>query len=164
MNILKQYFARDGSPFRKQDAQAIGEFIENCPDKTTAGILNEVRQHKDHVIYSYFDWDKDIAAEKHWLSLVRGIVNHLEVTIVQIGDGVPKELDINIRAFQSVSNDLISHKTKFYVSSDEGMNNELYREQIIARAKSELTNWVERYKIYRELDSIISAIEEVYKE
>ncbi|MGV9206225.1 MAG: hypothetical protein ACOC44_19645 [Promethearchaeia archaeon] len=162
--IKKKYLPRNGAPFKKDDAQEIGEFIENCKDKSTEGILEEVKKHPDSKIYQYLEWNKDKAAEKFNLQQIRNIVNHIEVKIVQIGSSEPVELDVQVNAFQSVipeeSNPDLYSGEKVYVSQDEAMKKDFYRKQVIERAKTELRNWRARYKQYRELQNIIKKIDE----
>ena len=164
--VLKQkikqiYEARVGAPFKQEDAQAIGEFIENCRDKTTRGILESIKKHPEHPIYNLFEWDKNKAIELYLLQRVREIISHIEVKIISIGSEEPMSLSLNISAFKSVQP--IDNPERVYVSMEEGMTNPEFRSQIINRAKIELKNWMERYQQYQELTLIINAIKPLIK-
>lgn len=156
MRIKQVYEAREGSPFKSDDAQAIGEFISRCKDKSSTGILNEIKDSPEHVINQYIEWDDKIAAENSRIQSVRNIVNHIEVTVVKI-DGQVKELDVSIKAFNSVSID----GKKEYVSVEEIFKNEDWKAQIMSKAKAELDNWSERYRQYQILSRHIKKIERI---
>ena len=157
----KVYLRRDGASFKKDDAQEIGEFIENCKNKTTRGILEEVKKNPKHKIYSLFEWDKKKAVELYQLQRVREIISHIELNIISIGDREPVSLNISVSAFKSI---LPQYETgmlegeRIYVPIKEGIENEVYRKQIIERAKTELKNWAIRYEQYQELQTITKTI------
>jgi hypothetical protein len=155
----KVYQARVGAPFKQDDAQEIGEFIENCKDKSTNGILKEIIKHPKSKIYSYIEWDTKKASELYQLQRVREIVNHLEIKIIRLGNEEPVYLKVSISAFKSVSP--IDAGERIYVPIEEGMTNEFYRTQIIERAKIELRNWINRYNQYQELSVIINTIKKL---
>jgi len=152
------YVARQGAPFKKEDVQEIGKFIEKCKDKSTRGILKEVKKHPESKIHSYIEWDIKKGSELYQLSRIREIVNHIEIEIIRFGNNDPVDLDVSISAFKSVCPE--GSKDRIYVSVEEGMTNEHYREQIVSRAKVELKNWMERYEQYDELSKIIDALDE----
>jgi len=146
----KIYMARTGAPFKAEDAQEIGKFIESVKDKSTMGILEAVKKDRDCVLHKYIEWDNKEAAEEFRLQQIRNIVNHITIEITQLGDGQP------VRAFYSI-NDAIQKNT-IYVNVESVFSNTEYRNQVIERAKSELRNWMERYKQYSELSTIVDAI------
>ena len=156
MKIKKIYKKRLGAPFKEEDAQEIGEFIENCKDKTTRGILNEVKKNPKSKIYSLFEWNKNKAVELYQLQRVREIISHIEIEVIRIGSDEPVGLNVSVSAFKSVQP--VNSEERVFVSFDEGMNNEVYRKQIIERAKTELRNWTEKYNQYKELETIIETI------
>ena len=157
--IKKVYTARIGSPFKQEDAQEIGEFIDKCKDKSTKGILEEVKRNPKSKMYSLFEWDKTKASELYQLQRVREIISHIEIEILRIGEQEPISLNVSVSAFKSVRP--VNSEERVYVSFDEGMNVEVYRTQIIERAKTELKNWVEKYNQYKELETIIKTIKKV---
>jgi len=152
----KKYNAIPGAPFKKEDVQAIGEFIENAPDKSTTGLLRHIREHTDHVIHSYIEWDDKVAAQKHRLQQVRGIVEHISIEIEDVGASVP------LRAYFSVKDE--DNKRPHYEPVDVTFSRKDYREQVIERAKRELKNWAERYRAYNELQPFVRAIRGLLKE
>ena len=142
--------ARAGSPFNKEDAQAIGELISRIEEKSTENILTEIKNHPEHCAYKYIEWNDTKAGHRYRLSQVRNIVNHVVVNIVNIEDSIP------IRAFFSVKE---SESTEpIYVDVETTFNDSYTRQQIVSRAKNELQNWKERYYIYTELEPIVKVI------
>jgi len=149
----KTYKAREGAPFRDEDAQAIGEFVEENEGKTTEELLESVRKNRKCVLYQYIEWDDKKASTLFRLHQVRNIVNHLVIEIEEVGSRVP------VRAFFSVQQkpQIVGN---VYVSLDTSFSTEFYRKQIIERAKMELNNWTERYQQYEELSDLITVIRE----
>ena len=148
MKKQKAYHARHGSPFKEKYAQTIGVFIHNCKDKTTRGILKQIRKNPKHIVHSLIEWNDKKASELFRLQQVRGIVNHIEIEIVGIKSDVP------IKGFFSIR---VAGK-ETYKDLDSVFSNQSYRKQIIGRAKSELENWMERYHIYNELQRMCKVI------
>lgn len=146
----KVYGAINGAPFKKGHAQAIGEFIEQSPDKSTPGLLAYIRDNPDHVIHDYIEWDDSVAAQKYRLEQVRNIVEHVYIEVEDMETSVP------IRAFFSVR-DEDSGQPK-YEPLDLTFSKEAHRKQVIQRAKNELKNWAERYRAYTELKPLSRAI------
>jgi len=150
----KKYGARPGAPFKKDDAQAIGVFIDNIKDKTPINILEEIKKNKEHLIHDYIEWNDEIASTEYRLSQVRNIVNHITIEIVKVNDN-----KVPIRAFYSVHK-ITNGKTSMYVNVETAFTEEYYREQVVERAYSELKNWRERYNhLYKELKEVFSVIE-----
>jgi len=158
----KIYEARIGAPFRKEDAQEIGEFVENCKDKTTRGILEEIKKHPESKIHSYFEWDKNKAVELYQLQRVREIISHIEVNIISIGNKEPINLNVSISAFKSVQP--VNSEERVYAPAEDYVNIEAYRSQVISRAKIELINWTEKYNQYKELSTIVETIRKLLSE
>jgi len=159
MVTKKLYKKRMGAPFKEEDTQEIGEFIEKCKDKTTRGILKEIKEHPKSKIYSLFEWNKNKALELYQLQRVREIVSHIEVEIVRIGESEPVDLSVSVSAFKSVVP--VNSDERVYASFDDVINNKVYREQVIERAKNELQNWIGRYGQYQELEKIINALQKL---
>jgi len=155
----KYYIARPFAPFKKEDAQEIGKFIENCSDKSTEGILNTIKKNPKSKIYSYIEWDVNKASKLYQLQKVREIINHLEVEVIYLGNKEPMKMEVAIRAFENVS--LENSNKREYVSIEKGMTKEYYRKQIISRAKAELKSWIEINRKYKEFARIIEKLDTV---
>lgn len=147
----KVYGTRSGAPFRKEDVQAIGEFIDKVRNKTPLNILKEITKHKTHVIYNYIEWNNEIAGAEYRLQQVRNIVNHITIEIKGVGAS-----DVPLRAFFSVRKEFDG--TPVYVDVHMTFSEDYYRLQVIQQAYTTLRNWRERYMQYEELQDVIAAI------
>ena len=157
IEVKKTYGAREGAPFKKEHAQDIGEFINSLPLKTSENILGAIGANKNHVLYSYIEWNNKIAGHNYRLQQVRNIVNHVTIEIKEIGDELP------VRAFYSITDekDEDNHGRPVYIDLHTAFEDEYCRAKIISRAKSELNNWRERYHQYSELSKIINFLENI---
>ena len=154
--IQKFFKARMGAPFKNEDAQAIGEYIDTkLTEKTTMEMLDIIKNDKECPLYKYIEWDRDTAAMEFQLQQIRNIVNHVMIEIKSIGENLP------VRAFYSVST-VNDEEKSIYVNVETTFDNEYYKKQVINRAKIELRNWAERYRQYNELSSIIDVIDEYF--
>ena len=153
MSETKIYEARVGAPFKAEDAQPIGEFIEKHSGESTTKILEEIRRNPKHPIHNYIEWNDKKASEEYRLHQVRNIVNHITITIKNVNNDPP------IRAFYNVKESSTTIG-KIYVTLNTAMSEEYYHTQIIERAKTEIQHWMDRYRQYNELQSIINLIEE----
>ncbi len=155
-NKIQKYVPRKGAPFKNEDAESIGQFIYSIENRTTQNILDTIRQHPDHPIHKYYDWDMKKAAEQQWLQQTRNIVNHIEIIIEDPKDNT----NISTPAFVSITN--INHQKQYVpiesiIVSDDSKQFE--RKQIISRALQELKGWKERYYIYTELQPLSNHIQ-----
>lgn len=151
-----KYYARSGAPFKKEHAQDIGEFIAHIDKITPSAVLKEVQKKPHHVLYNYLEWDDKKAGKQYRLQQVRNIVNHVEVKIIDNGESEP------LRAFYSIvddEEDSLDIGRRCYVSAETAFSDVDKKRQVISRAKAELKNWRDRYKIYRELSDVVSALE-----
>jgi len=151
---ILNYVARQSSPFKKEHAQVIGEFLDEIEVKTTRNILSRIKKNRKHIIASYIEWDNNKAAEEHRLQQVRNIVNHVLVVIVN------KDVQEEVRAFYPVS----TNETKeVYADIVEAFSDKDIRKQIVSRAKNELANWSDRYRQYKELSDFVKFIDKRLK-
>ena len=155
---MKEYkfIKRTGAPFKDEDTEQIGKFILSCSNMKTEEILAKIVESKDHPIYKYIDWDNKIASHNWRLQQVRCIVSHIEIEIKVRGDNIPRK----VRLMYSVSD---GEDAKRYVNFDTAFANISFTNQIIARAKTELENWVERYRNYNEIKDVCLKIEAIIK-
>jgi hypothetical protein len=155
--ITNMYVPRIGAPFREEDAQDIGEFIYvRNNGKTTEELLAAIENDKQSTIAKYIEWNDKKASRQYRLHQVRNIANHVEIEIIVTRLDEPSSVPITIttRAGHSINLD----DARRYYDYHTVLATPEYREQILARAKTELKNWMERYEVYQELSHIISVI------
>ena len=121
----KVYTAREGAPFKKDEAQVLGEYIEKNNLSTPEEIVQDAIK-EESPFHNLIEWNRDEAAEQWNLQQARSIVNHLEVEITYIGG----EVEIFARGFEYV----VDEGEKRFVTIDEGLSNEDYNKQILQMA------------------------------
>lgn len=149
----KIFKAREGSPFKNEDAREIGEFFERYNGRTTRELLEIIRKNKNLKVYQYIEWDDKIASEQFRLYQVRNIINHIVVEIVGITNEPPLRLIFSVQ-------EKPNETKKVHVTYETIFSNEFYKKQVIDRALSELKNWTDRYYQYQELSNLINIIDD----
>jgi hypothetical protein len=162
--MIKQFYSRKGAPFKKEHVQDIGSFIDNIPKKTTRNILEEIRKSPNHVIHDYITWDNKAAADKCRLQETRNIVNHVEVRIIDDGSSEQVRAFYPVVRYEESDDEELTGGPYTYVSVEEAFDDVENRRQVIGRAKAELKNWRDRYKVYKELKDIMKVIEPFIEE
>lgn len=152
--MARIYKARVGSPFKVEDAQEIGLFFEKHSGKSTMELLNIVKESPNERIYKYIEWNDETASHQFRLHQIRNIMNHIEVEIIGIPNRVP------LRAFYNVQENPDSKNT-VYIDVETMFTNDYYRNQVLSKALTEIKNWKERYKQYKELKPLIDHIEKI---
>lgn len=137
-----KYKARAGAPFKVEDAQAIGEEIEQLPVKQPRTIVEKAR-NPNTILHNYFDWNDSVAGEKWRLQQARNIVNHIiEIKVIQ---GEEHE----IKSFFPVFNE---QKENVYVTNVEAVTNHNYRRQLLADMKVKLENLIKLIDVFSSLE------------
>lgn len=133
--MKKVYKAREGAPFKKAEAQEIGEYIEKLKDNkgeiTPLDVVDSARS-KSSILNKYFDWDDTEAAKQWRLQQARNILNHV-VEVIVIDDG--KNTEVEVKAYYSVN--AINNKTA-YVPLATMLNNKDYKKEVLIKALNTL--------------------------
>ena len=135
-------------------AQAAGERCEELLmqyDLLTPKIIVEDARPTDAILHPAFEWADPVAAELYREWQARALVK--SIRIVQIEDSQPCAPH---RAFINV---ITSAASRGYMTSAQVMSDEVLREQVLLRAKSDLKAWRARYKDLEELAGIYQAID-----
>ncbi len=150
----KVFKARQGAPFKQEEAQIIGEYVEKF--ETPKDILEDAKNEASP-IHHLLTWDENEAAFQYRLQEVKNIVNHIEVDIVYAGG----EIETFERGFEYVIDE---EGDKKFVPIEKGLSEETYYRQIIQRAWANFDGWVNRYGQYKEFNKIVKAAEETKEE
>lgn len=102
-------------------------------------------------LHRYFVWDNTEAAHQYRLYQARNLLR--SIVVEYHGD---KE----VRAFHNIK---LDGGENFYASLDTIVKSENLTDQVIQQALKEIFLWKEKYKIYKQLNSIVEAIEELQK-
>lgn len=148
---MKKYKFRANSPYKTEDAQAIGTFL----DKSFPNEMPEPKKvlqlaaDKKSPLHKYFDWNDHSAANKYRMKQARDLLCAL---YIQIEDGS------QIKAYENL---YITESDNYqYVSINKiGQSQDLV-EQVISQARSDLIFWKEKFEFYRQyFTSVFEAIE-----
>jgi hypothetical protein len=104
-------------------------------------------------LHSYFEWDKDKAAEQWNLEQARSLIR-ITFEAIQVNGGHEKH-----RIFYSLTTD--RRAGKGYRSITSIMQNPSWRQQLLDDALSELTAFRQKYGTLSELAGVFDAIEKV---
>jgi len=145
--VRKVYKARVGAPFKQEDAQIVGETINNLLQEKGGELIPEdiVREakKKTNPLHNLFDWDDTSAAEKFRIQQARNITNHIVETIVV--DGNPKE----IRTIVSVVN---KEQERVYVSMEDAIEDVDYKKQLLDQMITTMENLTDLIKLFKKHD------------
>jgi len=150
-----KYTAAKGKIYNDDQAQEIGEAIEDLQDKIGAEVkpshLLDAARSKSHRLHSYFEWNNSVAAEKYRNEQAKDMIRSV-VIIIETPIG-PTET----RAFVSVKSE--TEDGRRFVTVAQAMSNENYRNQAIEEALKKARFWRSQYKKYTELAPIFEAID-----
>jgi hypothetical protein len=148
--IYKKIYTATTGHIKSADTQAIGEFLERIKVRTPEKILEEVKNHPNHVIYGYvFDCTDRDAVYQYRLDRVRWIMRHIIYKIDK------SESKTNVRLFYNIVN---SDGDKEYKTMDEVFSKPEFSNQVIGYALDELNGWCDKYEVYKELGKIAGSI------
>lgn len=79
---LKEYFARDGSPYSNKDARIIGPVIEALAESggaVTARDVLDAARSTNSPLHPYFEWDDKRAADLHRLQEAKNMLRAIKI-------------------------------------------------------------------------------------
>jgi hypothetical protein len=146
-NLHKIYKARTGAPFKQEEAQELGETIneirENCGGEFKIEVALKEAKKKNNPLHNHLEWDDTKCGTEYRIQQLKNITNHIIEEIIV--DGNPFEQ----RSFLSVTND----EGEFvYVSRETAIENVDYRKQLLDRMISTLENLTTTMKLFRQHD------------
>jgi len=153
MQNKKIYTPAKGAVFGNKKAQTYGECLNKLETKhgnLTPDLVIKEAKAKKSPIHDYFDWNDTSAARKHRKWQARQLISTIKVEYIH------DDRTITTKQFHNVT---IERGESAYVSLQVAMTNIDYREQIINTALKEVKAWRARYKEYKELGDIFSAID-----
>lgn len=143
------------SLWTKLDAQLIGSEIERLEaehqHKLTPEEIVRAAKTERSPLHTIFEWDNQRAADRYRIEQARHLVSLIDVIITK-----PDQTEGAVRAFVSVSGD----DGRGYVSTVHALSDPQLRQQVIARAWTELEAWRQRHAELIEFGRIFSAIDE----
>ena len=155
--MSKTFVAVKGSHLTDAQAQVIGEetaAILDASGSITPRMVVDIASKKNTRLHGFFEWDDAEAADKHRLEQARHLMRSIEVyyTLEQTEEAKP------LRALYNV---VVDGEDRGYVSLDEVISNDGYREQVIEKAQKEMRGWAGKYRQYKELSPIVEVIDKM---
>lgn len=158
---MNKYKATKGAMFNDEQAQVIGERVEELAEENNGYITPELvvidAKFKKSPLHNHFEWDDGIAAAQFRIRQARQIMSHIDIIIKTNGDEEP------VKAFHNVIiiNEKDNTSERVYSPLINVMSDKEQYRQIVEKAMKELDGWRKRYKQYQELGKIFAVIDEV---
>lgn len=136
---MKRYKFRDNSPYKNENAQEVGEFLEKSfkNEMPSRKEVLELAKNPKSVIHKYFDWDDKTAAQKYRLNQAGSLIAAL---YIEMADGN------EMRAYEKVFIQELDES--HYCSIGKVSESEDLISQVIDSAKRELVYWKTKYETY----------------
>jgi len=144
INSVKTFKARTGAPFKQDEAQVIGETLDEIRKKNGGNLRSEeiVKEAKikKNPLHEHFEWDDTVCGEQHRLNQARNITSHIVEELVV--DGNP----IEQRSFLSVTN---QESEIVYVSLEDAIVNIDYKKQLLDKMITMMENLTVTMKLFK---------------
>lgn len=150
---MKKYKFRPNSPYKDDDADAIGKFLEQkFPDKKfNSRDVVEIARPKNSPIHDYFEWDDTIAAERYRIRQAQQLVAALYIEITD--SSITKAYEA-LRIEDVKDNVFVDQKT---IETDVYLT-----DQVIQIAYKQLIHWKLKNEKYRDVfGGVLDAIEDL---
>lgn len=133
----------------------------------TAEIVLQHAVKKKSPLHDYFQWDDTQAAHEYRKVQALALIRRIKVEY-----HVSEEKSVKVRAWHNVQIETVTrHKSKSeivteteergaYVSLDEVMNSQNYRNQLLAQCKIDIGAFRRKYSALAEVASIIAAMDD----
>jgi len=161
-NRKKIYKAREGAPFRQEEAEIIGKVLEEIESKKgsiTPEDFVEYSRNPNSPTHHLFEWDDKKASTLYRIQQARDIINHIEIEI--IADDLKP---FRIRAFQPVV--IKKGKGRVYYPVGKIVPYEEYALQVVKRLQNMLNSIaleLEGFKKYKWLVDALRKLSERIK-
>ena len=159
MEVERNYFAASGAQFSNDKAQIYGEALDAMVEESdglTPDAVVEAARLRWSPLHDYFEWDNDIAAEKHRIAQARHLLNHIRVEIVYDSD----RREVQKKFFNVKVSREDEASSRRYFPIETIVNHEDYLRQVEQQALAEIRRWREKYLSYTRLEPIFSVIDQ----
>lgn len=149
------YQWKEAFPYKKAEAQKVGEFLETLSEKIgdiRPSQVVEESKPKEAILHDYFIWDNDKAGKLFREEQARHIIKSI-VVVKTINDQ-----PATTRAFVSIRNDENERK---YINIDSVLDDEIMTQQMLSEALKELQAFRQKYSILQQLSCVFDAIDKL---
>lgn len=148
---IVRFVPSPGFRLSQEQAEEYGFYIHELTNRKGTALtpeeLLDAARDAASPLYSYIEWDDEVAAHKWRMSQCQYVLRGVSLEIVR--KDKPDEMIIT----RAIHNVVVEGK-QGYVSLSRVVTEESLRQQVLDRAKRELKGWTERYAVYEELDEI----------
>lgn len=151
------YGAAVGSNLTDEEAQEAGAFLDaefGERPRTPQEVVDAARS-EEAPIHRHFEWDDFKAAEEHRRNQAR----HLLRSIVISSEG-----EEDVRAYHHVHVVSEGGVLPAYLPASVVWSRSEFAQQVVEQARSELRAWTKKYRHYKQLSDLVSAVEETLVE
>lgn len=155
------------------DAQVVGERLESIRALKSALtpelVLADAREAASP-LHAFFEWDDAVAAERYRIDQAGHLIRSVVVTFEEAEPSQPRQIHLEsveqpqappprpVRAFLPVKGE---DGASSYVPTSEAMSDAVMRQQVLARAHTELDTVARKWRELRELSDVFSALDRV---
>lgn len=137
----------------KVNAQIAGEVcasLENSEAGLSPASLVEASRPEDAPLHNEFEWDDAKAAEQFREHQASKIIRNLTVTV--------EESESQPRAFVNLKSNEV---TGNYVSFTRVLNNDDWKEKLLASARMDMQAFIAKYKVLKELAGVVEEMQKI---
>lgn len=150
-----RYKWADGSRVQGVKASDAGKALDQLRKKNGGMLTSEqvlaAATARNHVLHDAFEWDDKKAGHAYRLIQAGNIIR----AVIRVPTEGTKEPPV--RAYVRV----VTESGAAYTGIEDAVKDVNLREQVLARAKSQLVTWKETYKNYQEFSALFPIIDEV---
>lgn len=115
-----------------------------------ADVVEDARP-EGSLLHPAFEWDDSVAAELHRQDQARSLIRSVRVVITERETEGPRRTYVHVELNDSPA----------YVTTAQALSDRDLRDQILRKAKADLTSFRSRYRDLNELSEIFQAIDHV---
>jgi hypothetical protein len=161
-----RYAKRPGSRIAVEDAQAIGEALEQvleCTGELTPPAVVEAAEPEDHPLHGYFEWDNDKAAYAHRLQQARRLIRSVVIAEDNGEDsGVPAFLSLSVAKEDEPEEDEESEQHRVYLRIEDVMSDEDLRQRSLKELVGRVYAFRSQLAQYHEARALVKALDALY--
>lgn len=151
---MKRYTFARGCPAAGLDVEQVGTTLEALAEQygcLEPSIIVREAAPPESPLHPAFEWDDQRAGEQYRLQQARHLIREVRVVTEDGEESLEQRIFVNV----------IADNRRGYMPIVKVMTDDVLREQVLAKAKSDLLSWRERYKDLQELASVYAIIDDV---
>jgi hypothetical protein len=131
---------------------ALRDILDRRGEHTPAVIVDEARPD-DAPLHEYFEWDDDVAAERHREAQARRLIRRFKITYRHTADGVP----IRVREFVSIERPEADGR-RGYIPTELAVQDPVILAALLRECQREAAAFRSKYKLLAEYADIVKSM------